>query len=496
MSFEVYRFSHIPCMAWCVEMNPHTDDVRLYAGTKVEVAGDAFVEGAWDGSFDEMSFDTAEFLCGSGGKLEKNGGVLLATSCHVLDRTVVLKTEAALSASNSVPFLLMKSGSQLDPDYSLYERDFCSIKDGLKHYRAEIRLAGNRTFHIYYYCNIRIDRQLHISVLPKRIANNIRNYGQYHDEMLSMLMRFRKNAQAERRRKTFGLVTTVSKGYDSAACAAMAYKIGCMTAVTFNEPEKYAGDNGDVVARQLGYTDIRYGNADHCFANKGKVEAFHTATGELGTTIVFEAFEKDFKDNIVFYGERGDQFWDKNAVRPNGEFRFADQLVPGIGMAEWRLQVGFILLPIAFYKAAYWPELYSISRSDEMWPWSIGGAYDRPIPRRICEDMGVKREEFGQSKKGAGFNFNRDNLTRIKARMSPDSYESFYTYYRTHKRKGNFLAQARYICKMLPDYANYAFGKAHIPIKFRKKEWNLTNPGAPSYLINWGLEECIKKYRI
>ena len=35
-----------------------------------------------------------------------------------------------------------------------------------------------------------------------------------------------------------------------------------------------------------------------------------------------------------------------------------------------------------------------------MRPWSVGGGYDRPIPRRIAEEAGVPRQHFGQRKMG------------------------------------------------------------------------------------------------
>jgi len=40
--------------------------------------------------------------------------------------------------------------------------------------------------------------------------------------------------------------------------------------------------------------------------------------------------------------------------------------------------------------------------SEEMQPWSIGGDYDKPFPRRIAEEMGVPRELFGQRKMASG----------------------------------------------------------------------------------------------
>lgn len=58
------------------------------------------------------------------------------------------------------------------------------------------------------------------------------------------------------RKKRYGIVTTVSSGYDAAACSAIARKIGCDAALTFDSPQKYADDCGDKIAQQLGYPHI------------------------------------------------------------------------------------------------------------------------------------------------------------------------------------------------------------------------------------------------
>ncbi|MDE5832358.1 MAG: hypothetical protein K2H64_05150 [Desulfovibrio sp.] len=33
-----------------------------------------------------------------------------------------------------------------------------------------------------------------------------------------------------------------------------------------------------------------------------------------------------------------------------------------------------------------------------MLPWTLGNAYDRPVPRRLAEEAGVPRELFGMRK--------------------------------------------------------------------------------------------------
>jgi hypothetical protein len=45
-----------------------------------------------------------------------------------------------------------------------------------------------------------------------------------------------------------------------------------------------------------------------------------------------------------------------------------------------------------------------------MEPYRVGGDYDRPIPRRILEELGIPRGSFGGSKKGYSICFNYSSL--------------------------------------------------------------------------------------
>jgi hypothetical protein len=55
-------------------------------------------------------------------------------------------------------------------------------------------------------------------------------------------------------------------------------------------------------------------------------------------------------------------------------------------------------------------DILQISESDEMAPWRLGVPYDRPIPRRLAEDAGVRRDMFGQRKMASVVEFPRPNL--------------------------------------------------------------------------------------
>jgi hypothetical protein len=61
----------------------------------------------------------------------------------------------------------------------------------------------------------------------------------------------------------------------------------------------------------------------------------------------------------------------------------------------------------------------------EMAPWSIGGEYDRPIPRRIVEEAGVERDSFGQSKKAVAVWYGKEESKNIMKDESIRDFESF-----------------------------------------------------------------------
>ena len=412
-----------------------------------------------------------------------------------MEKLVSIRIDDTLYISNSVPFVLAVTKSKLDIDYFNYERDFSSIIKGLNHYTRSIPLANNRSLNLYYYCNVMVDKNLNIESEPKQSQEPVKSFEQYYMELLTSVKAINENATASNRKQTYGLVSTISSGYDAAACSVVAKQIGCKKVLTFNAPEKYAIDSGEELAKKLGFTDIVTKNANTYLKREDYVEAEHVSSGELGTTIIFSAFEDEFRNNIVFYGERGDKLWNKNWECPNNYFDFTGELFAGISMAEYRLRVGFILLPLPLFKASVWESIHKVSNSIEMQPWSIGGNYDRPIPRRIVEESGIERQMFGQEKKGAGFNYHFDNLSYLKTRMSAISFEDFSVFYKCNKRKGHFRKILFFYFRELPMYMNYIMKKAGLKYRFNlaKKE-RINNPGAPSYLINWGVEKVKEKY--
>ncbi|MDK0960216.1 hypothetical protein QTH00_13495 [Clostridium perfringens] len=497
MRLVYHKNNKISKLAWCLVGNKNKEIFNLYHGENVEVHENCFFEGTWDGDFSEFEFEKANFFLGSGGKIEDLNKLTISTPSHILERIYVIRKNDEIYISNSMPFILVKSNLRLDKNYFGYENDLNSILKGINNYKNNIPLSGGELLEIYYYCNITLDSEFVLKIKSKKNIDQFKDYDDYINRLNFAISKISENANSKKRMVRYGFVTTISKGYDAAASAAIVKNFGCDAAISFDKPKKYCEDCGDEIAKKLGYKNIIKKDADKYLKNTDLIEAEFVSSGELGTGIVFYSFENEFKNNIVCIGERGDKIWDKNRSDVNNEFYFDNEVFTGTSLIENRLKVGYIILPIPLFSAINWESINNISNSKEMIKFSIGGNYDRPIPRRILEESGIDRSMFGMEKKGAGFNYRYDNLSRIKKRMSKKSFESFYKFYRANKRKGliKYYIWIKFIWGSKKIYAAYLLNKFGISVNLNINMNDKTsNPGASSYLFNWGINEMIKKY--
>ena len=170
-------------------------------------------------------------------------------------------------------------------------------------------------------------------------------------------------------------------------------------------------------------------------------------------------------------------------------------------MSEQHLWDGSITVPMPLFGATAWESIHRISCSEEMAPWRLNNNYDRPIPRRICEEAGIKRENFGVAKHGAGFVYKYDTLKRIKSRMTPHSAENFTRFVKTN-RKLHPIQKISYFYKMRNFYffiiaQKFKLNKIGIKIAFPKEKFLIStpNPTAPRYLIPWASTIILEKYK-
>lgn len=490
--FKYIKEPNIADLSWCSILEKDVKYIKVIHGEGIETFKNFFVEGVWDDSFELGNFEKSTFFMGSGGKIvsEEETKIMFSTTSHTLERLYSIKHIDKTYISNSLPLILKTSKIKVDIQYRKYESDFNTILKGINEYKKYIHLEKNLKLNLHYYCNILISDSCEIEIIDKPSVEPFINYDDYKKRLLKSTKQLVTNANSSFRKRTYGLVTTISKGYDAPACAALSKELGCDTALTFDKPAHYQLDSGEDIAKKLGYKKIIKKNANDYLENNSLLETEFLSSGELGSGIIFTAFEKEFKHNLVFMGLRGDNIWAKKQSNINNEFRFDDEVFTDSSMVENRLRVGYSIIPVPLFGASQWKSIHNISTSKEMEKYSVGGNYDRPIPRRMLEEKGISRNMFGMKKTGAGFNYRYDNLNRVKKRMSPHSFESFQTFYKSNKtyNVSTLKYMSRYLWSSRKQYINYALNKSNLKYRlYDEQNDDISNPGAPSYLFPWAI---------
>ena len=486
----IYKVNEtIAPLSWCTFVNGGT--AYVCCGRAVETRDDFFVEGAWDASFADGNFPNAEWFCGSGGKINENS-IVFSTPTHVTSALYIIKDfRGGCWVSNSQYLLMALTGYSYDAQYKYYEKDYNSILEGINQYKKSIFTIPTELIQICYFRNIIVTNAGDITISIKRSIAPFINFHDYKKRLNKAINSLVENAKDPNRKQKYGSVTTISKGYDAPCCAVIAKNSGCRTAVTFKAEGKYAEDSGIEIAQILGYEKIIEKDALEYLQREDIVEAEYICSGELGAQISFSAFDNEFTGNLVFTGDRGDSIWGFENPICNNEFHFIDFL-NHLGTCERKLWVGYIPVPIPLFGATAWTSIQRISQSKEMAYWSLGNDYDRPIPRRICEEAGVRREMFGISKHGAGFTYRYDSLKRMKSRMAPTTGKAFEEYVKNHAHYDP-IEVIKYYWK-IKNLFLIKLGVRVKPLSSIELK-NIINPTAVKYLIPWSGTLVIDKYK-
>jgi hypothetical protein len=134
--------------------------------------------------------------------------------------------------------------------------------------------------------------------------------------------------------------------------------------------------------------------------------------------------------------------------------------VAGHGLAELRLVVGFIQLPVPFIGARRKADIIRITESAEMDPWRLRNDYDRPIARRLAEEAGVPRHMFGQSKMGSVVIFHLPSIPYGRALR-----REFFQYLASEKIMGRYSSMmwpiVRWVNSILMLKSEHRFALVH-----------------------------------
>ncbi len=399
--------------------------------------------------------------------------------------------------SNSIAFLLAETGYELDPNYLNYEEDFNSIYFGVNKCVNQILLRNGEMLKMHRLCNLIIDSDFNLHKEKRKSGLHFNNFDDYYGKLLDVMEKIKNNSQSSDRLSQYGMVTTISRGYDAPCASVVAHEIGCDVAVTLGTPIKYINDKGTEIAQQLGFSSIIEGDGDVYRNNSELWEAENSASGATGCQVQFNVFEKYYHDCLLFVGVRGDSLWNKNAIGVNNDMDYLYLETDADLNFEHYYRTNTIVINLPMFGADVWSEIHRISNSEEMKPWCTNNDYDRPIPRRIIESKGIARHAFGYKKMGAGFSLHFETLYSLRKKMSPTSYESLLKYKKTLKR--NKLKYCSYVIKYYLShyriYVNYIMNRLRIPRLFKSGSTKYMSSPISSLLILWGMNEMVKRYK-
>jgi hypothetical protein len=396
----------LPPLAWLLEIDGTPERHRLLCGSSVILSETAFFEGAWPGALCAMDFAEKADAFGSGGVLNRDAWTIVPPS-HTLESVFTCSDGSKLFISNSLAFLLAHRGDALDPGFLDYHRVFFDILGGLEH--SPIRFPSQLAKEIrgYYFENLVIGPDLAITVQRKPAAPSFAGFADYRAHLARVVEAVLDNARDPLRPNPYRPLATISQGYDSPACATIAREAGCREAVTHGHARRAFGvvdsDSGAEIAKAL---DMAITVTDRrAYLQR---ESLVTPEAEFfchaleGSDVNYLAFEPQMQHRVLFTGCHGDTMWEKDKV-PSAVIQRGD--LDGGSLGEYRRRVDFIHLPLPYVGALRHHDVIAISNRVEMAPYSIGGDYDRPIPRRILEEAGVPRGAFGQAKKATTLSF-------------------------------------------------------------------------------------------
>ena len=502
MAFSYQRHDHLPALAWCARMKRGSREVVVMHGGWVETRGHFFCEGAWNGDFEPGDLDAASIFLGSGARLYGDA-VLFVLPTHVLERIYSIRIGDELLVSNSLPFVLAQAGDSLDPTYKHYQSDLLTVMRGIGRGCRSIPSRDGRAIGVHAYTNISVGRDLAMAPVQRPPAPPpYSSYADYVARTKQLLAAVDANARAASRLRTYEMLTTISSGYDSPACAVFAKAAGCRTAVTFTHArDAFAGedDSGIVVGNVLGLEVREFDRAAYRTL-PGYPEAEFVASGTGGEEVIFVAMEEHLRGSLLLTGYLGDTAWDIRPIKLYTDHRMA--YPGGLSLAEFRLRVGFIHAPIPLFGLANRPSLQAISSSPEMIPWTTGTDYDRPIARRLVEEQGVPRAAFGQAKRAVTQPM--VEFDQLDAVMTERSYRDLALFasrtpeFRSRAERLRYqVLGALHQLNLRVNWRIEALARRSgiaLPTRLLVSERYRRRPGLQAMLFHWGIEKLLPRY--
>lgn len=405
---RIRRNADIPRLSWVARRR--FGGWEFTVGSAVEFCGHGFFEGVWDGDFAAFRPHLSPHRFGSGMIMTEVGPTFTCSSVGDPVYVVIEKATNDVVVSNSPIFALTASGILPgDDDFDDLTEDIrarAKVLGDLGIERAPTLLSQNAraAMHMVSYFNFSVTETGRITrdwTVPQR---EFRTFEQYRGLLRTTLDEALRNGADVGRRHRLTPIVPISRGYDSTACAVIAAEVGCREAVTLDVTVEGRHDSGEENARSLGLDvsvhrhfygdDLKSLTVGQIGPVDDQVAEFVATTGRSGN-ILYTTFAHKLRDRVLISGAGGDPYWPREVTATSGLTMSAEYMR---GTVEFRLRVGFANVPLPCVGTRFIPAIAALNRSDEMARFSIGGDYDRPVPRRIIEEAGLARDSFGSAK--------------------------------------------------------------------------------------------------
>lgn len=413
-------------------------EILVFRGQAVEASEGFICEGAWAGNFSAQGLLESEFVCGSGAIRRGDTLHVIAPSHSVEYIYYFAGVDGSAIVSNSIHAIIALRGDAAPSDLDSARTAVRSVAKGFADYQRCIYQTEAGVMYRFAFGGIDIDlTSMEVSERPRpRIKTSFRTFEEYRDLLLHVLSSLVENAASPLRSSPYTrLITTCSSGYDSAACAVLARKLGTKEALTVTTARGGRSDAGEAVARALGLKCYAYEREGTGKEEKGKDGLMYLSASKLSAPyedflgsinssedLFFSKFEPHLQGAVLLTGFHGDKAW--NTRCESGPYiKRGDN--SGSGLDEFRKRVRFVNVPVPFIGIEQNDALAALSNSPEMRPYHVAGDYNRPIPRRIVEEAGIPRGAFGQ-KKSAG-----SVLLKDAGKMRRQAFEAIIEEYRS-----------------------------------------------------------------
>jgi len=395
MRFDFVRDPAIPTGAWCLEVRRRSELVRVRHGELVERIGDdAFCFGAWPSVFDADTLFESSDRTGTAGLIRNGQLVLLAPSHPYSWLNLSRVDDDRLVVSNSLAFAMRATGATPVPFISTYHADLNHILFRPDR-NLEIKLVGPSVQPLMLDA-FRIDGNLVVHRERRASAVRFDDFASYRDNVTEVLAGFAANATSTARATPFGLMATLSAGYDSPGSLTMAAPAGWNRAVTLVDDERT--DVGTVIGEHLGVKvdEVSF----DAWKARGPLQEvpFYTVSGPEAR-LRFVGLEDQVRHTLMITGGFGDASWDASTDDIGPRYAQVGSSAPGErSMNEWLLHIGTIALPVPALGADDFDQFTRLSHSAEMREFRGTDGYDRPISNRLITEQKVPAEAMAKKK--------------------------------------------------------------------------------------------------